>query len=119
MLLSELKVAEASGEDFDETAVVKSYAKKLRKSASEYEKLNHPEKAEELLAELKVVEEFLPAQLSASEIEALVSRLLEQNDYGPRDLGRLMKAVMGEHGDRVDGGLVQQIAARKLSERDC
>jgi len=118
MVLSELKVAEASGHEFDELSVVKSYAKKLRGAAEEYERLNRADKAQEALAELSIVEEFLPRQMERAEVEKIVGQIIEQNGYGLRDLGKIMKAVMGEHGDRADGRLVQQIAREKLSESD-
>ncbi len=117
MLLAELEVAKASGQQFDEAAVVKAYAKKLAKSADEYQRLNRPDKAAELMAERQVVAEFLPAQMSPAEIENLVQRLIEEHSYGPRDLGQLMKTVMSAYGDRVDGRLVQQAAARMLGGR--
>jgi hypothetical protein len=118
MLLNELNVAEKSGQEYDAQKVLQSYAKKLRKSAEEYEELERPDKAEELHAELDVVEEFLPEQMSREEITTLVEQIVEHNDYGPRDLGKVMKEIMGEYGRRVDGGLVNQIARDKLAERD-
>ena len=117
MLLSELKVAQASGKQFDELAVVKGYGKKLRKSAEQYRELNLPQKAQELLDELAVVEQFLPKQMERAEIERLVTELVETSDYGPGDLGRVMKALMSEHAERLDGRLAQQIARQKLADR--
>ena len=117
MMLSELKVAQASGKEFDEVTVVRAYGKKLRKAADEYKGLNLADKAAEIEAELAVVEQFMPAQMDASEVEKLVAQVIEEKTYGPRDIGRVMKAVMGTHGDQVDGRLVQEIARRKLAEQ--
>ncbi len=116
LLKAELEVAETSGEEFDEVSVVKSFAKSLRRSADEYEELGRPEQARELRARLEVVEEFLPPQMNEQELEALIGAMVEENDYGPRDIGKVMKAVMSEHGDTVDGRLAQEIARRRLSE---
>lgn len=118
MLLSELQVAEASGREFEESAVVKSYAKKLRNTADQYKELNLPNEARKAEAELAIVEEFMPRQMEPSEVEGIVARIIEENDYGPRDLGRVMKAVMAAHGDRVDGRLVQEIARNRLAGKD-
>ena len=118
MLLTEFQVAETSGREVDEAAVVRSYAKKLRKVADQYKELNLPDEACKAEAELAIVEEFMPRQMEPSEVEAIVARIIEENDYGPRDLGRVMKAVMAEHGDRVDGRQVQEIARNRLAERD-
>ena len=117
MLLSELKVAETSGKEFDEVAVVKSYAKRVRKTAGEYRGLNLPEEAAKAEAELVVVEEFLPRQMEPSEIEKIITQIIEENCCGPRDLGRVMKTLMSTHGDEVDGRLAGEIARQKLAER--
>ena len=118
MLLSELKVARASGEEFEEMDVIQSYAKKLRKSAEEYEELEKAEKADEVRGELQIVEEFLPEQMDRGEIEEIVEQIVEENDYGPRDIGRVMKTIMGEYGEKVDGRVVNEVARSKLAERD-
>ena len=115
MLLSELKVAERSGKDYDEMDVVQSYAKRLRKNVDEYEDLDRSDRADEARKELSVVEQFLPEQMSRAEIEELVAGLVEENDYGPSDLGKVMKQVMSEYGDRVDGSVVQEVAREKLN----
>ena len=116
MLLSELKVAERSGQQYDETDVVKSYAGRLKKNAEEYQELGRTDKAEEAQEELAVVQQFLPEQMSRQEIEKMVANIVEEEGYGPRDLGKVMKKVMSEHGDRVDGNMVKEVAKQKLSE---
>jgi len=118
MLLSELKVAERSGSGYDEMDVVQSYAKKLRKNVQEYEELDREEQAEESRQELAVVKEFLPEQMDRAEIENLVEQIIEENDYGPRDLGKVMKQIMSEYGDQVDGNVVQEIAQDRLAENE-
>jgi hypothetical protein len=118
MLRSELQVAETSGRDFDEIDVIKSYARTLQDSAEEYEELDRPEQAEKARRDLEVVQEFLPTPMSRGELEELIQTLVDEHDYVPRDLGKVMKAVMSEHGDRVDGRLAQEIVREKLSARD-
>jgi uncharacterized protein YqeY len=114
-LAAELQVAATSGRRFDEVAVIKSYAGALRASAEEYEQLGVEDRAEAVRAELAVVEEFLPAQMSRPEIEELVGRIIGENQYGPRDLGKVMKAVMSGHGDVVDGRTASEVARELLS----
>ncbi|MCK4283976.1 MAG: GatB/YqeY domain-containing protein [Candidatus Brocadiae bacterium] len=116
MLRAELQVAETSGKEFKETDVVKSHAKKLRKNVEEYEQLGLTDRAEAIREELAVVEEFLPPQMSRDELGQQIAALIEENDYGPRDIGKVMKALMSEHADVVDGRLAREIAAEKLAE---
>jgi len=115
MVLSELKVAQASGKQYDEMDVIRSYAKKLRKAAAQYDELNLPDKGEECRAELAIVEEFLPKQMARQEVEALVEELIAERGYGPRDIGKVMREIMTAHKDTVDGHLVQQVVKEKLS----
>lgn len=117
LLRAELQVAETSGEEFNEVDVVKSFARKLRKSAEEYDRLGLPERAEALRAELHTVEEFLPEQMSRAELAELIANLIRENDYGPRDIGIVMKAVMSRHGDVVDGRVARQLAMEELAGR--
>lgn len=117
MLMAELQVAETSGKDFKEVDVVKSYAKKLRKTVEEYERLGLDERAAGVRAELDAVMAFLPAQMDRSQLEDLITALVEEKGYGPRDIGQVMRAIMSEYGDVVDGRLVQEVAAEKLGER--
>lgn len=117
LLRAELQVAETSGEEFKEVDVVKSFARKLRKSAEEYDRLGLAERAEALRAELHTVEEFLPEQMSRAELAELIANLIRENDYGPRDIGMVMKAVMSRHGDVVDGRLARQLAMEELAGR--
>ncbi|MFP4028877.1 MAG: GatB/YqeY domain-containing protein [Candidatus Brocadiia bacterium] len=119
MLLSELKVAGTSGEELDEMSVVKSYAKKLRKGAEEYEELGQDEKADEVNQELEIVEEFLPEQMDRADVEALIDEIIAEKELsGPRDIGIVMKTVMGEYGEVVEGQIANEIAREKLQELD-
>jgi uncharacterized protein YqeY len=114
LLKTELQVAQSSGRDYDEVAVVRAYANSLRKTAEEYERRGRPELAEGVHADLKVVDEFLPGQMSAEDLEGLIAALIERNGYGPGDVGKLMRTLMAEHGAEVDGRLAQQTARRLL-----
>lgn len=114
LLKSELQVAERSGKDFDEVEVLRSYANSLRKSAEEYERHGRPDVAAGLHADLKVIEEFLPRQISAEALEELIAGLIKREGYGPGDVGKLMRTLMAEHGGQVDGRLAQQTARRLL-----
>jgi hypothetical protein len=117
MLKAELEVAETSGTEFKEVDVVKSYARKLRESLEEYQRLGVPDRASLMEAELRVVEEFLPRQMTRQEVESVVAALIVEGGYGPGDFGKVMKAVMSRHGDAVEGRLVQEVVRLQLAGR--
>jgi uncharacterized protein YqeY len=71
------------------------------------------EKEEQEAALLKV---YLPQQLSAAEVEALVvAAIAETGANKPGDIGQVMKAVLAKAAGRADGKLVNELARTKLS----
>ncbi len=89
--------------------------RKLLESAEEFRKLGREDRGAAARRDLEVVEKW---RMDPEQFEALVREIIEQNDHGPRDIGQVMKAVMGVHGDVVDGWLARQTARRLLQERD-
>lgn len=107
MLLADIINIEKSGKDFKEIDVVRGYAKKLKKTIEEYEHLHIQDKIVSCKEELKIVEEFLPKQLSDEELERVVTELIESEK--PKDIGSAMKIVMGRYKDVADGKKVQAL----------
>ena len=97
------------------TQVLASYAKKLRDSAAEYEKLGKPEESAKIRAELAVVQEFLPQPLTAEEAKALVAQVVA--DLGAssvKDFGRVMKETQARAAGRADGKALSDLARAAL-----
>jgi hypothetical protein len=118
MVLSEIKRIEADKPDADPQGAVSAYAKTLRKTMAEMEKLNQPERVSQLQAELKVVEEFLPRQMDDAALEKLVAETLaglgplSRKDMG-RAIGAAMKAVAAG-GQAADAGKVRALVESKI-----
>ena len=97
------------------TQVLGAYAKKLRDSAAEYEKLGKPEESAKIREELAVVQEFLPQPLSPEETKALVVQVIA--DLGvssPKDFGRVMKEAQARAAGRADGKALSDLARAAL-----
>jgi hypothetical protein len=107
MLLADIINVEKSGKDFKHIDVIKGYAKKLKKTTEEYERLHIKDKIASYNEELKIVEEFLPKQMSDEELEKVVTELIELEK--PKDIGSAMKIVMGKYKDIADGKKVQAL----------
>ena len=107
MLLADIINIEKSGKDFKLIDVIKGYAKKLKKTIEEYERLHIKDKIVSYNEELKIVEEFLPKQMSDEELEKVVTELIESEK--PEDIGSAMKIVMGRYKDIADGKKVQAL----------
>ena len=75
-----------------------------------------PELAEKEEQELLVLQEFLPPQLSESELILIISKAI--SDCGAssmRDMGVVMKKVTSETSGRADGRLVSELVRKQLS----
>jgi uncharacterized protein YqeY len=97
----------------DETAdVLRRGIKKRRESVEVYEKAGRAERAATEAAEIKALEEFLPAAVGAEEIRAAVKEAIAG---GASDMGKVMGAVMPKFKGRADGKLVNQIVREELS----
>lgn len=120
MVLSSIKNKRIElGKDLDDAAVLgvlSTAVKSRRDSAEQYEKAGRQELADKELAEIHVIEGYLPKQLGEDETRTIVEGLVQSLGIeSKKDIGRLMKAVMAEHKGQVDGKLVQRLAGELLS----
>src|SRR5687768_1343289 len=72
MLLNDVKNIDLDPRKPTAEDAVAAYAKKLRKSLEEYERLGKPDESAKLRAEISVVDEYLPKKASAADTERLV-----------------------------------------------
>lgn len=101
--------------DADALAVVQKEAKKRRDSITEFERGGRAELAAKEAAELKVLEEFLPKQLSPEELEALVkAAIAEAGATSKKDMGAVMKVAQAKAAGRADGKALSGLVNRLL-----
>lgn len=97
----------------DETVeVLRRGVKKRRESVEAYEKAGRPELEASERAEIKVLEEFLPAAVPPEEIRAAVREAIAG---GAKDMGKVMAAVMPRFKGRADGKVINQIVREELA----
>ena len=114
MMLSDVKNIDLDPKKPTAEQVVEAYAKKLRKSQEEYQKMGRADQAAQLQAEIAIVEEYLPKKASPEETEKLVDAFLAANPFTAQQFGQAMGAFRKQHGNDVDAGLVNQILKSKL-----
>jgi uncharacterized protein YqeY len=103
LVLSELQKAAKEGGD-DELAVLRRERKRRLEAASQFREANRPELADGEESEARLIEGYLPAELSDAELDALVTAAVaETGASSPRDMGQVMKAVMARSEGRADG----------------
>lgn len=97
----------------EETAeVLRRGIKRRREAAEQYAAAKRQDLADRELAEVKMLEEFLPPAVEPEEIRAAVREVIAA---GARDLGQVMGKVMPRFKGRADGKLVNQIVREELS----
>lgn len=97
--------------------VLSREAKKRKEAATIYGKVGRSELETKELAELKIIESYLPAELGEKEVRALVDRAFEAlHPAGDKDFGRTMGEVMKSAGGRIDSVLASRLIKEKLGK---
>ena len=108
----------AGGELSDDTAmkILIKLAKQRRESAQIYAENNRPELAENELAEMAVIEEYLPKALSPEELQAEVKAIIaEVGATGPKDMGKVMGTAPKKLAGRADGKAISALVRQLLN----
>lgn len=96
--------------------ILQKEAKKRRESIADYEKAGRADMAQQEQDELAILERFLPKQMSADELRAIVDEVIAQVGVSsPKDIGRVMSPVMERVKGLADGKLVNQIVREQLN----
>ncbi len=102
--------------DGEVTGLVLSAIKKGKDSIEAFRKGQREDLATKEEEEIRVLQEFLPAQLGTEEIETAVREVVSQlGATGPKDLGRVMKEAMVRMAGRADGKTVNEIVRSVLN----
>lgn len=102
--------------DSEAVTVIRRLVKQRKDSIEQFEKGGRADLADNEKAELKVLEEFLPAQMSEEKVREIV--LAKKGELGITDktkMGQLMGAVIKETKGEADGAVVKRIVEEVLS----
>lgn len=96
--------------------VLASLIKQRRDSIEQFNRGGRRDLAEKEAAEIAVLESYLPPPVDATELEGVVEAVVaETSATSPKDLGRVMKAVMAKLAGRaVDGRVVNELVRKRL-----
>jgi uncharacterized protein len=103
-------------EDAEVVQVITSLVKQRRDSIEQFSKAGRGDLVEKETAEIAVLEEFLPPAASPEDVEAaVVAAIAETGATSPKDIGKVMKAVMPKlAGKNADGRTINEAVRRKL-----
>jgi uncharacterized protein YqeY len=97
--------------------ILKSNYKKRKDTALEYDKVGRIDLADREREEASVIARYIPAEISESEIQAVVTQAIqEMGAVSPSDMGKVMGKVMAAFkGQNIDGSKVSHIVKQSLS----
>ncbi|NBX67084.1 MAG: GatB/YqeY domain-containing protein [Proteobacteria bacterium] len=118
MAAMKLKDAEGRGkvEDTELLPMMQTMVKQRQESAKIYRENNRPELADKEEAEIKVIERYLPKQMSEAETEAAVAALIaELGITSAKDMGKVMSEMKARFAGQLDMSKVGPIVKSKLA----
>lgn len=102
-------------QDEETIAIVKSEIKKRKESAEVYSQAGRSELAERELAEIQILQEYLPEQMSIEKIKEATQQVIDQLPEEDRgNFGKVMSTVMAELKGQADGSAVSQVVKELL-----
>lgn len=100
----------------DELKLLQKLVKQRKDSAALYTQQGRNDLAEPELAQMAVIEKFLPAQLSEAEVEEALKGIITQvGATSPKDMGKVMGAATKQLAGKADGKLISDIVKKLLS----
>jgi len=120
MVLANIKLAEIeTGQPLDDNGIFSIIQKEIKsrnEAISDAKLANRPDLINDAESEIKILEEFLPAQLTELELRDLIQKvILELSASSPKDMGKVIKEVLVRVQGRASGNLVS-LTVRKLLE---
>ncbi len=97
--------------------IINKYAKQIKDSITQFKQGGRVDLVEKETEELKIIEQFLPAQLSKEEILLIVNKII--NDLNVNDIsqmGLIMKTTLEKTQGKADGKLISEIVREQLTK---
>lgn len=96
--------------------VIKKLVKQRKESIEQFTAANRQDLVDKEVAELKIIESFLPAQMSKEQVEAVVAEVIaELKATTIKDMGPVMKAVTAKTMGAADNKMVSEVIRSKLA----
>lgn len=115
----EAKTAPGANDTLEDAAALKilaKLAKQGKESAETFQQQNRADLADAELAQVKVIEEYLPKPLTAEEIEAAVKGIIAQTGASSiKEMGKVMGLASKQMAGKADGKVISEIVKRLLA----
>ena len=116
IIMSKTEVGAAEGLSADQEIKMLQRLVKMRKDSAEiFTTQNRPDLAEPELAQIAVIEGFLPAQLSEAEVETINAKIIaETGASGIASMGKVMGLASAQIGGQAEGKVISSIVKKLL-----
>lgn len=94
--------------------IIGKEVKQRKDSIEAYKKGGREDLAVKEEAEMKILQSYLPAQMSEEELKTLISRTISQTGATVKDFGKVMGTVMAQAKGKADGGTVTRLVKEML-----
>lgn len=112
----QIKIGRELNEE-EELTVLAREMKQRKDSLTEFEKADRPDLADKTAAEIVIVQEYMPEQLSEEEIRQIVQEAIKQTGAtSPKEFGKVMGVVMPKVKGKADGNQVNEIVKSLLNQ---
>ena len=115
LLAQTQKGSDGNIQESDEIKILQKLVKQRKESAEIYKKQNRLELANIEIGQSKVIERFLPAQISLEDLDKLISEIISQiGAQGMKDMGKVMGITSTKLSGKADGKTISNIVRSKL-----
>lgn len=119
--IQNLQIARGKEKELKESDLIgalRTEAKKRKEAIEEYKKGKRKDLVEKETKELGIIREYLPKELSPEELGRIIEETIEEiSAKGPKNMGKVMGAVMVKVKGRADGKVVSQIVRERLTPK--
>jgi hypothetical protein len=118
-VFDEMKANSVPLTEEEQLAVITREVKRRRETARIYQEAGQLDRAEQEEAEARILEEYLPRQLSADELRPQVAAIIDElNVSGAAAMGKIMPVLVERFKGRAEGRVLNQLARELLTEKD-
>ncbi len=94
--------------------LIRSEVKRRKEAAESFAVGGRPEMADKEAREALALEKYLPAQISETELAAIIDAVIVENNFTAADFGKAMGALKSKTGQSADGAMMAKLLKEKL-----
>ncbi|OYU65060.1 MAG: glutamyl-tRNA amidotransferase [Cytophagaceae bacterium BCCC1] len=117
ILIEETKPGAEVLTEADEMRILQKAVKQRKDSAEIYKTQNRPELLEKELAEIAIIETYLPAAMSADELKGIIAEIIAKvGASSPADMGKVMGVASKELAGKAEGRAISEMVKTLLAQ---